>query len=198
VTVALAPKGLSPGRPRSQESEEAILDATSAILAEEGYRGLTTDKIAARAHASKSTIYRRWPTKEHLALAAFDRLPMLTASNTGNVQEDLLGVTLQFAGFLHSTPMGGVLPALIAERPHNAALAAALTPVIERRREPVKDILRRAIARGELPAEVDLDMAVDLIMGPLMLRMFFVPGDLGREALGKMLEAILAGLRAHM
>lgn len=187
---------MSPGRPRSQESEDAILEATMMILADEGYGGLTTDKIAARAHASKSTIYRRWPTKEHLALAAFDRLPMLTASDTGSLLRDLLALMLQFIGFFRSTPMRGVLPALIAERAHNAELAAALVPVIERRREPVKDILRRAITRRELPAETDLDMAEDLIMGPLMLRMFFAPGDLSPNALQNMLETVLAGLGA--
>jgi len=61
----------SPGRPRRQESEDAILNAVMLILASDGYTGLTTDKIAALARVSKSTIYRRWPTKEHMVLAAF-------------------------------------------------------------------------------------------------------------------------------
>jgi len=185
------------GRPRSQESEDSILDAVMALLAEEGYRGLTTDKIAARAHASKSTIYRRWPTKEHLVLAAFDRLPMLTPTDTGRLSNDLLEIMLQFASFFHSTPMGGVLPALTAERVHNPDLAAALDPVIQRRREPVKEILRRAIRRKELPAKTNLDLAEDLIMGPLLMRMFFVPGDVSRKALRELLKVVLQGLGAE-
>ncbi len=57
------------GRPRSWRSEEAILEATGKLLSSEGYLGLTVSKVAARARASKSTIYRRWPTKEHLVIA---------------------------------------------------------------------------------------------------------------------------------
>ena len=57
--------GRRPGRPRSLQSEEAILEATGKLLSSEGYLGLTVSKVAARARASKSTIYRRWPTREH-------------------------------------------------------------------------------------------------------------------------------------
>jgi AcrR family transcriptional regulator len=182
------------GRPRSQESEDAILDAVVHLLAKEGYGALTTDKIVARARTSKSTIYRRWPTKEHLVLAAFDRLPLLTPTDTGRLVDDLLDVMLQFVGFFDSTPMGGVLTALMAERVHNAELAAALEPVIDRRREPVKEIIRRAVARGELPGSTNLDLAEDLVMGPLLLRMFFFPGDVRKPALRALLATVVRGL----
>ena len=186
------------GRPRSQESEDSILDATAYILARDGYAGLTTDKIAARAHASKGTIYRRWPTKEHLVLAAFDRLPMLIPPDTGTLLNDVLEIALQFVSFFDNTPLGGVLSALVAERIHNQALAAAIDPVIARRREPVKEVLRRGIERGLLAKETDLDLAEDLIMGPLLMRMFYVPGDLSRPALREMYATVLKGLGARV
>jgi AcrR family transcriptional regulator len=195
IKVPIA-KARGKGRPRSQESEDSILDAVMVLLSKEGYAALTTDKIAAHAHASKSTIYRRWPTKEHLVLAAFDRLPMLTPVDTGDLHKDLLEVMMQFVDFFNSTPMAGVLTALMAERMHNADLAAALDPIIDRRREPVKEIIRRAVVRKELPQSTNLDLAEDLVMGPLLLRMFFFPGDVSRRALRSLLVTVVRGLSA--
>jgi AcrR family transcriptional regulator len=73
-----------PGRPRSMQSEEAIIKATTALLTDEGYASLTVGKVAARARASKSTIYRRWPTKEHLVIEAFNRWPARSLSDLGS------------------------------------------------------------------------------------------------------------------
>lgn len=183
-----------PGRPRSQASEDAILNATMELLAEYGYSVLTLDKVAARARASKTTIYRRWPSKEHLVIAAFDRSPPLVPKGRGPVLEELLDLLLQFIGVLHSTPLAGVLPTLVGERAHNHQLAEALDPLIERRRDPLKRALRRGIEQGELPADIDLEMAVDAIMGPVILRLFFLHGDVRKSALRKMLKLTLKGL----
>ena len=183
-----------PGRPRSQASEAAILDATLLILAQEGYTGLTTDKIAAIARASKSPIYRRWPSKEHMVLAAFDRTPVLNPRDTGRLIDDLLDIVMQLVRLIQGTPLGGALPALIAERAHNPHLAAALDPVIARRREPTRTILRGAINRGDLPPNADLELATDMIWGPVMLRTIILPGDVSPEGLRALLEAVVRGL----
>lgn len=189
-------KRSGPGRPRSQESEEAILKATMELLAEGGYSILTLDKIAARARASKTTIYRRWPSKEHLVIAALDRTPPLQPRGRGPVLEELLDLLSQFIGVLDSTPLAGALPTLVGERAHNPGLAAVLDPLIARRRDPVKEVLRRAIDNGELPRSTDLELAVDAIMGPMVLRLFFLQGDVSRRALRKLLKLVLTGLGA--
>jgi AcrR family transcriptional regulator len=186
-----------PGRPRSQEAEDAILEATMLILAEEGYGGLTTAKIAARARASKSTIYRRWPSKEHLVLAAIDRSPPLEARDSGNLAADLLDVVRQFMRLLRETPLGGALGALAAERAHNASLAAAFDPWMARRRQPTRQILEQAVARGALPAGLDIELAMDLIWGPLLLRLVFPQAPVTVEALTDLLRAALRGLGAR-
>ena len=183
----------SPGRPRRQESEDAILNAVMLILASDGYTGLTTDKIAALARVSKSTIYRRWPTKEHMVLAAFDRTPPLEPADTGDLERDLLNIVEQFVQLLLKTPLGGALPALMVERLHNPTLAAAFDPMVTRRREPVKIILERAVKRGELPA-LDMELALDLIWGPVLLRALFISGDLARDALLTLVRTALKGL----
>ncbi len=164
------------------------------ILASDGYTGLTTDKIADGARVSKSTIYRRWPTKEHMVLAAFDRTAPLEAMDTGNLERDLLDIVEQFVRLLKETPLGGALPALMVERLHNPTLAAALDPIVNRRREPAKFILERAVARGELAATLDPELALDLIWGPVILRALFMPGDVTREGLALLVRAVLLAL----
>lgn len=194
MTLPESAPARGPGRPRSQASEEAILEATLLILAREGYTGLTTDKIAAVARASKSTIYRRWPSKEHMVLAAFDRTPVLNPRDTGRLVDDLLDIVMQLVRLIQDTPLGGALPALISERAHNSHLVAALDPVIARRREPTRTILLGATGRGDLPAGTDLELATDMIWGPVMLRTIILPGDVSEGAMRELLDAVVAGL----
>lgn len=166
------------------------------LLAEEGYSVLTLDKVAARARASKTTIYRRWPSKEHLVIAAFDRSPPLLPRGKGPVLEELLDLVCQFIGLVHNSPLAGVLPTLVGERSHNHQLAVVLDPVIERRRDPTRIVLRRAVDNGELPKNTDIELALDAIMGPLMMRLFFVQGDVSKKAMRNLLKVVLKGLGA--
>jgi AcrR family transcriptional regulator len=168
-----------------------------ALLKSHGYGGVTLDKVAARAKASKPTMYRRWPSKQHLVIAAFDRFPPLQAKDKGDVLEELLDLYEQFVAIMHRRPMAGVLPMLAGEWAHNPKLAAAMEPLVEKRREPIAFILKRAIERGQLPQEIDLDLAQDLVMGPLLQRLFFRRADLSRRTMRTLLQIVLSGLQAH-
>jgi AcrR family transcriptional regulator len=195
--AAPGPVKRRPGRPRSMQSEEAIIYATTMLLTDEGYASLTVAKVAARARASKSTIYRRWPTKEHLVIEAFNRWPALSPSDKGDVMSDLLDLFRQFLRILHKPPSNAIMPTLVAERAHNPALAAVFDPLMQRRRDPARLILRRAIERGELPRSTDVELAVDAIMGITVLRLYFIPGDLSIKAMRRFLEVLLHGLGAR-
>lgn len=186
-----------PGRPRSKRSEEAIIRATTSLLAGERYGSVTVSKVAARARASKSTIYRRWPTKEHLVIEAFNRWPALTPHDRGDVMSDLLNLYRQFLRILHRPPSNAIMPTLVAERAHNPALAAVFDPLMQRRRDPVRVVLERAMDRGELPPETDVELAVDALMGITVLRMYFIPGNLSVPAMREFLTVLLRGLRAR-
>ncbi len=186
-----------PGRPRSKRSEDAIISATTRLLTHEGYGRLTLSKVAARARASKSTIYRRWPTKEHLVIEAFNRWPMLIPRDSGNLLSDLLDLYQQSLRVLYRPPLNAIMPALIAERSRNPALAAVFDPVMQRRRDPARLVLRRAIARGELPPATDIELAVDAMMGAAYLRMYFVGGDLTTKGMRKVYVVLLRGLGAR-
>jgi AcrR family transcriptional regulator len=186
-----------PGRPRSKQSEEAIIRATTSLLTDEGYASLTVSKVAARARASKSTIYRRWPTKEHLVIEAFNRWPPLNPHDKGDVLSDLLDLFKQFLRILHRPPSNAIMPTLVAERAHNPALAAVFDPLMQRRRDPAYTVLNRAIERGELPRDTDLELAVDALMGFTVLRMYFIPGNLSMTSIRKFLVVLLRGLGAR-
>ena len=178
------------------KSEQAIIDATSQLLTEEGYNGLTLSKVAARARASKSTIYRRWPTKEHLIVAAFERWPTLLPHDRGDVLEELMDLYRQFLKVLHKPPVNGIMPTLLAERMHNPELATVLDPLLEKRRVPARFVLRRAIERRQLPKDTDVELAVDAIMSVIVSRLYFMPGDLSPAGMRKLVVLVLRGLGA--
>jgi AcrR family transcriptional regulator len=186
-----------PGRPRSQKSEEAIISATTKLLNDEGYDKLTVLKVAARARASKSTIYRRWPTKEHLIIEAFNRWPSLDPHDKGDLLSDLLDLYRQFLRVLQRPPSNGIMPTLVAEKTRNPALAAVFEPLMQKRRDPVRAVFRRAIERGELSRDTDTELAIDAIMGATVLRLYFTSGDLSVKSMRKYLLVVLRGLGAR-
>lgn len=185
------------GRPRDAARERVILKHTLNILAQKGYAGLTVDAVVARARVSKATIYRRWATKEELVIAAFDCLPELEITDKGDLVEEFLDLFEQYNDYLHTTPLRSVLPALISEAAHNEALSEKLMENVSRRREPGRAVIRRAIERGEIPKTIDVEMANELLVGPLMSRSFFDPDHIQREEFRPMIEMIAFALKKY-
>ena len=193
----MARKPARRGRPRSLESEEAILEATGKLLSSEGYLGLTVSKVAARARASKSTIYRRWPTKEHLVMAAFDRWPTMVPRDRGDLLSDLLDLYQQYLRSHSRAPIGAIVPALVAERVSNPELGVLFDSLMRRRLDPTRVVVRRAIERGELPADTDLELAVEVITAAAVMRVYFLPTDLSVKAMRRLFVVQLRGLGAR-
>lgn len=183
------------GRPRSEASEQAILIATQELLIELGFRGVTVEAIAVRAGASKSTIYRRWPTKENLVIAAFAQTPPLVPTTRGDTIARLVHVQLQFANFMQETTLGGVLATLVAERVHNPAIGEAMALLVQQRRQPVADIVARAIERGELPAGTDVQFAVDMFVAPVLQRIMVMGLPADRRYIRQVVQTAYRGLR---
>ena len=138
---------------RGRRREQAILAAVTGLLGEAGYEAMTMDAVAARAHASKTTIYRRWPGKADLVRAAVDAHVagrVLSGSDTGSLRGDLLAVLRSVRS--HLTPefmamMSGLVHAMRAD----SALAGSLRSLFDQ--DSVSEqVISRAVARGELPA----------------------------------------------
>ena len=186
----------STGRPRSEEAHKAILDATLELLAEVGFSSLTVEGVASRAGVGKATIYRRWPSKLPLVVEAFGRLPGMEEVDTGNVADDLKAMLTRYLEAFHSTALRAVLPSLAGERSHNPELDKLFEPVSKGRRAPLSRALERAAERGEIPADTDLELAADLVVGPIAVGLFFKGGRLSPKMVGPMVDMALAGIRA--
>ena len=148
------------GGTRGELRERAVLEAVIELLGEVGYEAMTMDAVAARAHASKTTIYRRWPGKPELVRAAVDsRITgrLLAAPDTGTLRGDLLSVMRAMRS--HLTPqfmamMSGLVHAMRAD----TELARRLRSLLDHD-TVAEEVIRRAVARGELPAGAALPMA---------------------------------------
>lgn len=187
--------GQSAGRPRSEEAHQAILDATLALLAEVGFSALTVEGVATRAGVGKATIYRRWASKLPLIVEAFGRLPALEEADTGSLEDDLKKMLQSYLQLFNSTPLGTVLPSLAGERAHNPELSELFDPVLKGRRQPLIRALERAVERGELSPELDLELAADVIVGPIAVRLFFTGGKISPRIVGPTVDLALNGLR---
>jgi AcrR family transcriptional regulator len=167
-----------PGRPRSPEAHAAILRAALELAVEGGLRGLSMEAIAARAGVGKATIYRRWKTKEALFAEAIGSIAFAPeVPDTGSVRGDFEHVTGAALGRMAPEAFR-VLPRLLADAADDPELLEALHAALLRpRRAALAEILRRAAERGELRADVDIDLVTDMLIGPLITRILISGGD---------------------
>jgi AcrR family transcriptional regulator len=157
----------SPWSPRETE----LLEVTLRLLQEHGYDRLTVDAVAAAAHASKATVYRRWPSKAELVLAAFIEgvRPTAVPPNTGTLRGDLLrlGEIICQHGRQHASTIRAVL----VEVSRNPALNDALQhQFIDKRKALIQHVLRQAVDRGEIGYDAITDELWDLLSGYLIFR----------------------------
>ena len=163
-------------RPRSQEADEAIVDAAIALLCADGFDRVSMEAVATKAGVGKATIYRRWPSKEALVIDAVARRtdPFPIAVH-GPVRGQLVTLLLTMLSVAR-TEVGRLLPCMVGASVSNPALARHYREqILEPRRARIGDILRAGVAAGELRTGLDIDLAVDQIVGPLLYRIVF-PG----------------------
>jgi AcrR family transcriptional regulator len=187
-----------PGRPRSQQSRAAVLRATSELMREVGLRAMTTEDIAARSGASKATIYKWWPNKYAVAVEAFlSEMAVESADpDTGSAREDF---RLALRGLIHfyTGEYGAAYAQLVGEAQFDPKIGAELRDhLVGSRRELVRAIWDRGVARGELRADVDPEVAIDLIFGPAMYRLVAGHAPLDDTAADAVVDAAIRGL-AH-
>ncbi|WP_238154835.1 TetR-like C-terminal domain-containing protein [Kribbella soli] len=149
-------------RPRVEGGrEEEILDATVAVVAELGYDRLTMDAVATAAKASKATLYRRWSTKAELVVDAISRAkgcPMPEDVDTGSLRGDLISMSCGDGGFTDEMPMS-VIAGLITALHRDADLQKAFRErFLAPRLELTRKVFERAVERGEIGADVDVDL----------------------------------------
>ncbi len=161
------PVDASPWTPREAE----LLAVTLQLLQQNGYDRLTVEAVATTAQASKATMYRRWPTKAELVLAAFiEGIRQVAAlPETGTLRGDLL--TLGESILEHSRQHAGTLRAVLVEVSSNPALSEAMQhQFFDKRREVIRYVLQQAVDRGEIAGSAVNDELWDLLPGYLAFR----------------------------
>ena len=178
TSAPLSAERMRRGRPRSEQAERAIIDAALDLFAESGAEGLCIEKVAARAGVGKATIYRRWKTKEALFAEAIGSIALTPeVPDTGSVRGDFEAASGAAVGRMAPEAFR-VLPRLMADAADDPELLEALHDALVRpRRSVIAAILRRGIARGELRADLDVDLAGDMLIGPLIARVLLSGGD---------------------
>ncbi len=158
---------------RSEKARQAVLEAADNLLVELGFAALTVEAIAAKAGVGKQTIYRWWKSKTDVLLEAFldDAAQHLNPPDTGKLEADLSHHLHQCARFFAHSDAGVVFRALIGEAQHDAALARELrSKYLDQQRARDRLPVVRAIERGEVRADLDVDAVIDTLIAPLHYR----------------------------
>ncbi|NEA23683.1 TetR/AcrR family transcriptional regulator [Actinomadura bangladeshensis] len=160
------------GRPRSERAEKAIIEAALDLLAEEpGLAGLSIEAVAARAGVGKTTIYRRWPSKDALILDALGaaKAPLPEPSG-GSVRDDLVELARALTDERKNRYSRCFWNVAGGAEKHPELYARYKRDIIEPRRDIVRRVLRRGVETGELRPGLDVEVAMSMLLGSLLPR----------------------------
>jgi AcrR family transcriptional regulator len=187
---------------RTERSKQAILDATRDLLAESGDVGaLTIEAVASRSGVAKTTIYRHWRDKWELALDAvmIDMLPRFTVPvDVGDTRKELRTFVGSVVKNLSSVPSGPAMQGLASEIATDPDLAREYRErVVEPRREVLRPVIERGIARGDLRPDTDVRVVHELLVGPIFYRLFFSGPPINRKLGEGLVDSVLEGFGAR-
>jgi len=193
------PQARPPGRPRSERAHRAILQAANELLESEGFAAVTVEAIAKRAGVSKATVYRWWPNRAAVVMDGFLSIVSyeIPFPHTGRAREDIR-IHMRRLAEAFSGKIGSTVAALIAEGQSDPELAEALRlRWLSVRRAEAREILELGIERGELREDLDPEVAVDVLYGPIYYRMLVGHAPLDDDFADALADHIFAGLAAR-
>lgn len=186
------------GRPRSMVAHAAILQAARELIAQFGPSGVTMDALAARAGVGKPTIYRWWPDRHAVAMAALMDAPLPPAARSARPRSLQAALTQQMLAMVEafSSANGRNLASMVAAAdPHTELSKAFRNHFVLARREEGLALLQAAVQRGELRADLELEVTLDLLYGPLFFRLLLGHAPLDAAFVKQLLAQLLPGLR---
>jgi AcrR family transcriptional regulator len=181
---------------RQEKTRERLLGAAARILGTEGYARLTMERVAAESGVAKTTLYRHWPTKASLCMELYLEIAgrELHAPDTGGLAADLESITNAVVRLQTGTAAGAAFLGLIAEAQLNPdSRGAFLAEFAERRREVTRQVLKRAIRRGQLNRRADIDLIIDAIGGAVTFRLMQGHAPLTRKFTHALVALVLHG-----
>ena len=183
----------APGRPRSLEADEAILEATVEVFAEVGFEALTMEGVAARAGVGKNTLYRRFPNKLDLVVSAVRCYTNVGAAppNSGTTRGDVRAIVDDLVAIVTDTPMGRMLPILVATRTRVPELDVAYSEIVADKRARSAAVVRRAIERHDFRADVDIEAVVDAFVSPVFYRLLVTNAPLDQAFRAAVVDTVM-------
>jgi AcrR family transcriptional regulator len=196
---ALEPAAVTraPGRPRSEEARKAILRSTVELLKQFGFSDLSIESIAAHAGVGKATVYRWWPNKAALVIDAFVSVveAELRYPATGPAEKAFREQMERWIPIFNS-PLGKVIAAVIGAGQSDPEIIEAFRAHwVEPRRREARELLKQSMQAGEIRADIEPDTILDLLYGPLYLRLMVRNGPLTQDLVDKIFAVVLPGLR---
>jgi len=165
------------------------------LMAEQGVRDLRMDDVASRAGVGKATIYRRYRSKEELVSATVAQLVSeITLPDTGSTRDDLLALMRKAVTVYSGSLEAGVMPGLVDAMSRDPELARTVREgFLAGRRAGLTSVLERGVARGDLSADMDFELALDVLGGPLFYRLLVTGGPIDDGLARGVAELILRG-----
>ena len=187
------------GARRNPASQEAILDAAQAIMQEGGIAGFSIEAVARRARAGKPTIYRWWPHRTALMLDVYKRFKNARSfPDSGSLRADLISfLEDHLLGFWQGSLCGTVYRAVVAEAQTDPEAAKVLKTYQAERMAYSAQMVDRAKARGEVPAETDGEMIVDLVVSYAWHQLLLGQIDDAMARVPAVIDTILGGVRGY-
>jgi AcrR family transcriptional regulator len=188
-----------PGRPRSQQARRAVLGAARALVEKSGYPAATIEAIAARSGVAKTTIYRWWPDRpallvDLLAEISAEAVPLAAGGDPMKALQTELRLIAEAGDML----LGQLFSSLLAEAQHDREVRAALIDrLFDPRRKAMARVVRKAQEIGVIRGDVPASLVVELLVGPLFVRMFVRHEPLTSRFAGHVFEQVLEGLAPH-
>jgi AcrR family transcriptional regulator len=186
------------GRPRSAIADKAIREAAVDLFAERGFEGFSVEDVADRAGVSKATVYRRYPSKVDLVVEAGSCLATdeIAFPDTGNLRDDVRGLARSLVSAFKNTRAGKMMPVMTFERRRYPELDAGYRRFLADRKARTREVLRRGIARGELPPDTDVAVMSSMLVGPIFHRLMITQEPLNDAFVDALVDALLRGFGA--
>lgn len=184
-------------RPRSEAANRAAIDATVDLLVEGGIEAVSMEEVAARSGVAKSTLYRHFGGREELiASAARVCQAQFATPDTGSLEADLRELFEAHQASHEEAQLNDLLPILLDGARREPFFESLVDDLLENRRRPIRTVIQLAQLRGEVAADLDLDSAVAVVVGPFTYRKMVVRQPVTPEFAELVLQSAVASLRA--
>lgn len=182
--------------PRPRRDQDVVVETTLAVIAEQGVMGFSVDTVATRCGVSKATIYRHWGSRARLLHGAISSLqPPPAEADTGTLRDDLVVLLTALVDYFDSPTVARVFPSFLDAAVRDPELAALRQETLRMGRDSFEQVVRRAIARGELPDDVDVHLVVDLARAPIIYRRVVAQTPVQRSDVAPIVDAVLTAFR---